>query len=86
MSEAGGFLFFHFYYPPAGQSGEYFRWKEIILCFCSALYDIGRIMYHGRKEQKTDAKTRYRRQYVKNVQKQTDHENQKTTNEDKAAI
>ena len=33
MSEAGGFLFFHFYYPPAGQSGEYFRWKEFMHSF-----------------------------------------------------
>ena len=32
--------------------------------FLFSLCDIGRIMYHGREEQKTDAKTRCRRQYV----------------------
>ena len=29
MFEKGGLCSFHFYYPPTGQSGEYFRWKEI---------------------------------------------------------
>ena len=52
MFEEGGFLFFHFYYPPAGQSGEYFRWKEI-MCFLSLEYP-GRwrklLVHHGEQQ------------------------------------
>ena len=33
MFEKGDLLFFHFYYPPAGQSGEYFRWTELMHSF-----------------------------------------------------
>ena len=33
MFEKDGLLFFHFYYPPAGQSGEYFRWKNLMCVF-----------------------------------------------------
>ena len=33
MFETGGLLFLHFYYPPAGQSGEYFRWKDLMCVF-----------------------------------------------------
>ena len=52
---------------PCWPVGGIFQVERDNVCFCSALCDLGGIMYHGRKEQQTDAKTRYRRQYVKKI-------------------
>ena len=44
MDAAGvaALFFFHFYYPPAGQSGEYFRWKEFTHSFDDVFRAAGR--------------------------------------------
>ena len=47
--------------------------------FSETLCDVGGIMYHGQEEQKTDAKTRSRRQYI-NTRKQQTNETRKTKN------